>query len=472
MEKLHKLRFVDIGWNSFGSGGPDNLGFLSSLTNATHLTELNLYHNKFGGRLPESICNLSTMLEVFCLNDNYIVGSIPAGIGSLINLNSLVLSVSQLIGNIPPDIGKLKKLNVWFFDRNKFTGFIPFSVGNLSLLLDFRISENNFQGSIPSSLGKWKNLLSLDLFANNFCGTIPLEVLCLSSLSIYLDLSQNNLSGSLPPEEGNLKSLGQLAVSDNMLSDEIPSTLSSCVMLQVLYKQRNSFRGPIPSSLSFSRGIQELDLSRNNLSKKISEYLIGFQLKELNLSFNDFDSEEIYGEGSYGSVYKGVLEDQNGNESVVAVKVLNLSHQGASKSFLSECEALRNIGHRNLVNVVTACSGADYQGNDFKALVYEFKENTSQPNNILLNKDKVAHVGDFGLARSLLNASYSNSAQQTSSSIGLRGSIGYVAPEYGLGSEPSMRGDVMVLPERVADVADSGLIRHDEVGETSTNPRP
>ena len=76
--------------------------------------------------------------------------------------------------------------------------------------------------------------------------------------------------------------------------------------------------------------------------------------------------------GSFGSVYKGVL-DQNG--TVVAVKVLNISRQEASKSFLAECEALRNIRHQNLVKVVTACSGVDYQGNDFKALVYEFMAN-------------------------------------------------------------------------------------------------
>ncbi|CAK9135782.1 unnamed protein product [Ilex paraguariensis] len=224
----------------------------------------------------------------------------------------------------------------------------------------------------------------------------------------------------MPPHIGNLSFLRELDFQNHSLVHEIPSELG-----------RNSFRGSIPDSLGHLGNLTVIALDGSRLSGAIPPSIL-----------ISLPSQEIYGEGSYGSVYKGVLEDQNGNESVVAVKVLNLSHQGASKSFLSECEALRNIGHRNLVNVVTACSGADYQGNDFKALVYEFKENTSQPNNILLNKDKVAHVGDFGLARSLLNASYSNSAQQTSSSIGLRGSIGYVAPEYGLGSEPSMPGDV------------------------------
>ncbi|CAK9180947.1 unnamed protein product [Ilex paraguariensis] len=581
MEKLHKLQFVNIGRNSFGSGGPDDLGFLSSLTNATYLTVLSLGHNKFGGTFPESISNLSTMLEQLTLNDNCIVGSIPTAIENLINLTFLDLSENQFTGNIPSDIGKLQKLSVWYICRNQFIGFIPFSVGNLSLLTEVILSENNFQGSIPSSMGKCKSLLLLDLSGNNFSGTIPQEVLGLSSLSLYLDLSRNHLSGSLPPEVGNLKNLGELDVFDNMLSGEIPNTLGSCIMLEFLFMQGNSFRGPIPSSLSFLRGIQKLDLSRNNLSGKIPEYLTGFQLKELNLSFNDFDSEvpikgifknasatyvmgnsklcggvpelrlprckvkelkkrrsnlilklliplscgllgvilvvcflylywskksrqaksssllensllkvsyqsllkatnefssdNLIGVGSFSSVYKGVL-DQDG--TIVAVKVLNLLRPGASKSFLAECEALRNIRHRNLVKVVTACSGVDYQGNDFKALVYEYMVNGNveewlhpiqgedevneeprnlgllqrlnitldiafaldylhnhchtriihcdlKPSNILLNNEMTAHVGDFGLTRFLVNSS---SAHQTSRSIGLRGSIGYAAP--------------------------------------------
>ena len=44
---------------------------------------------------------------------------------------------------------------------------------------------------------------------------------------------------------------------------------------------------------------------------------------------------------------------------------------GASKSFMAECEILRNIRHQNLVKVLIICSSIDYQGRDFKALVYE-----------------------------------------------------------------------------------------------------
>ena len=50
-----------------------------------------------------------------------------------------------------------------------------------------------------------------------------------------------------------------------------------------------------------------------------------------------------------------------------------------------------------------------------------------KPSNVLLDKDMVAHVGDFGLAKFLFEASNNPSKIQTLS-IGLKGSIGYIPP--------------------------------------------
>ncbi|KMT15714.1 hypothetical protein BVRB_3g056950 [Beta vulgaris subsp. vulgaris] len=175
-----------------------------------------------------------------------------------------------------------------------------------------------------------------------------------------------------------------------------------------------------------------------------------------------FCSENLLGSGSFGSVFKGTLDGKT-----VAVKVLNLQHRGGSKSFMAECEALRNIRHRNLVGILTVCSSTDFQRNDFKALIYEFMPNGSlenwlhrdrnlsllqrldiaidvayalnylhhecdnqivhcdlKPSNILLDHDMVAHVADFGLAKVLGLSQHPNQ----SSSVGVRGTIGYVAP--------------------------------------------
>ncbi|GLT86877.1 hypothetical protein SLE2022_049870 [Rubroshorea leprosula] len=203
---------------------------------------------------------------------------------------------------------------------------------------------------------------------------------------------------------------------------------------------------------------------------------------ELSQATNEFSPSNLIGEGSFGSVYKGILGQ---DQMSVAVKVLNLKQKGASKSFMAECEVLKNIRHRNLVKIITVCSSIDFKGIDFKAFVYKLMKNGSlemwlhpnedqvgehslnliqrldiaievafaieylhdhcqpsivhgdlKPSNVLLDEDFVAHVGDFGLARFL-----SISSQQ-SSSTGVKGTIGYIAPEYGLSNKTSKLGDI------------------------------
>ena len=56
---------------------------------------------------------------------------------------------------------------------------------------------------------------------------------------------------------------------------------------------------------------------------------------------------------------------------------LKLQNPRALKSFIAECEALRNMRHRNLVKIITACASIDARGDDFKAIVYDFMPNGS-----------------------------------------------------------------------------------------------
>ncbi|KAK9187165.1 hypothetical protein WN944_018556 [Citrus x changshan-huyou] len=621
LEKLQRLSTFMITGNSLGSGRRHDLNFLCSLTNATMLIWVGINVNNFGGILPGCISNFSTTLEMFLLDHNKIVGSIPAGIGKFVNLQSLHMWNNQLSGTIPLAIGELQNLGILALDSNRLSGNIPPSIGNLKKLVEPYVSDNFLKGSIPSSLGLCESLRTIGLFNNNLSGTIPPQLMGLTSL-VALDLSRNQFSGSFPTEVGNLINLETLTVSGNILQGEIPSTLGSCIKLEILEMQGNVFQGPIPSSLSSLRGLTILDLSRNKLSGEIPEFLVGLKVIEnLNLSYNDlegmvptegvfknasaisvlgnnklcggisefklppcglkksterrltfelklviaivsglmglaltlsisflcwvrkrkeqsnpnslinsllnlsyqnlhnatdgFSSANLIGTGSFGSVYKGVLDE---GRTTVAVKVFNLHHR-ASRSFIAECRALRSIRHRNLVKVLTACSGVDYQGNDFKALVYEFMQNGSleewlypvnredeidktprnlnllqrlniaidvasaldylhhdcqpitthcdlKPSNILLDEEMVAHVGDFGLARFL------PPTHVQTSSIGVKGSIGYIAPEYGLGSEVSTNGDVYsygILICRERDRSTSLLefkskISHDPLG--------
>lgn len=64
-----------------------------------------------------------------------------------------------------------------------------------------------------------------------------------------------------------------------------------------------------------------------------------------------------------------------------------------------------------------------------------------KPSNILLDLDMVAYVSDFGLARFLYDGS--STCQDSSKSFAcLKGTIGYIPPEYGMSEEISTKGDV------------------------------
>ncbi|KAL6010222.1 hypothetical protein ACLOJK_000653 [Asimina triloba] len=63
-----------------------------------------------------------------------------------------------------------------------------------------------------------------------------------------------------------------------------------------------------------------------------------------------------------------------------------------------------------------------------------------KPSNVLLDDEMTAHVGDFGLARILSQPPLQQS--QSGSTLGLKGSIGYIAPEYNYGRKVSTGGDV------------------------------
>ncbi|KAK3425605.1 hypothetical protein EUGRSUZ_F02245 [Eucalyptus grandis] len=593
LEKLYKLSRFLVGYNQLGSGKPEDLSFLCSLTNSTKLEFVGGGYNKFGGVLPKCIRNLSTTLTVFALRKNQISSEIPKEMGNFIKLRYLLMGYNRLSGVIPSNLDTLQDVGMLQLNDNNLGGTIPSSLGNLTKLISLYLAGNHFHGQIPSHLSNCQSLNLLDLSDNNLSGTIPPQLIGLSSLAIILNLSWNHLTGDLPIEVGNLRALTALDISNNLLEGEIPIDLGDCTALTSMRMGGNLFHGSIPQSIVSLRGIEELDLSCNNLSGQIPAFLAEFRfLKLLNLSYNNFEgmlpregvfknvtgasiignnklcgglpefhlpnciskssksrernivilsasiifgvfgiafiylcwskkkvnepisnsrndshpnmsygallkatdgfsSTNLIGVGSFGSVYRGIPED---NGIVVAVKVLHLVHHGALKSFFVECEAFKNIRHRNLLKILGVCSGSDYQGNDFKALVYQFMENGSlerwlhpnaasslgnnlprnlnfiqriniaidvafaldylhhqchipivhcdlKPSNILLDAEMVAHVGDFGLMKFILGSSIDTVANQMSS-MGLRGTIGYAPPEYAMGCKVSREGDI------------------------------
>ncbi|XP_020242641.1 probable LRR receptor-like serine/threonine-protein kinase At3g47570, partial [Asparagus officinalis] len=290
--RLLELQILLLYSNHLETVAPDGWTFLTALTNCTQLEWLDISSNNLSGMLPNSIANFSTNLQHLYMQNTYISGTISSDIGNLVNLVIFSMDGNLLYGSIPSSIGKLQKLRELYLDKNKLSGEIPSTMGNLTQLTKLFLVFNELSGNIPASLGKCQNLIYLNLGSNKLTGNIPKEIVSISGLSISLRLESNSLSGPIPSEIGRLINVNILDFSMNKLSGEIPSSLGQCQVLEGLYLGGNFFQGSIPSSLASLRGIQSLDVSRNNLSGEIPYFLQDFHgLDYLNLSFNNFEGE-------------------------------------------------------------------------------------------------------------------------------------------------------------------------------------
>lgn len=370
-------------------------------------------------------------------------------------------------------------------------------------------------GTVAADIGdRFPSNEVLSFSDNRFSGAIPPSLSNLSAL-IKLGLAGNGFIGYVPPALGKLQGLTDLYLNDNRLEAndrqgwELITFLTNCSQLQHLVLGNNSFSGKLPTSIA-------------NLSTTL---------------------QTLYCMISYGAVYKCTLHEKG---ITAAVKVFNIRQSGSTRSFVAECEALQRVRHRSLIKIITCCSSIDPQGQEFKALVFEFMPNGNlkdwlhpaskiqslsntlslaqrldiavdimdaldylhnqcqpliihcdlKPSNILLAEDMSARVGDFGISK-ILPDETSKTQLNSISFTGLRGSIGYLAPEYGEGRNVSTLGDVYslgilllemftgrsptddmfkdsfdlhkfaeaALPDRVLEVADPAIWLHEAKGK-------
>uniref|UniRef100_A0A0D9W2L8 non-specific serine/threonine protein kinase n=1 Tax=Leersia perrieri TaxID=77586 RepID=A0A0D9W2L8_9ORYZ len=182
-----------------------------------------------------------------------------------------------------------------------------------------------------------------------------------------------------------------------------------------------------------------------------------FTYSELEKATGGF--REVIGTGASGVVYKGQLQDEC-RTNIAVKKIEKLQHE-AEKVFLVEVQTIGQTFHRNLVRLLGFCN----EGTE-RLLVYEFMGNGSlngflfsdtrpdwslrvqialgvargllylheecnkqiihcdmKPHNILLDDNFASKISDFGLAKLLL-------LNQTQTSTCIRGTRGYVAPEW------------------------------------------
>ncbi|KAK2979856.1 hypothetical protein RJ640_026598, partial [Escallonia rubra] len=446
---------------------PNEIGNLSSLI------KLSLSENDLSGSIPNTIKGLRKLQGIF-VYDNKLRGSIPEDLCQLPNLYTLSLHNNELSGPVPSCLRNISSLRYLYLSSNKLTARIPASFGNLKDLLEFNASFNSLHGSLPSEIGNLKVVTLLDLSYNNFSGDIPSSIGDLQYL-VELNLEHNDLIGSIPETFQSLVSLEILDLSHNHLSGVIPKPLDELLYLKYFNVSYNNLHGEIPSGGPFGNFTSQSFLpnealcgatqfgvcpckinyvGRTKTHKKVVIICVSSVISLIVLLFTSvllwircqkskrlpveidlqpvtehrrithqeileatdgFDENNLLGNGSFGSVYKGVLSDG----MVVAIKVFKLQQERALKSFHVECDIIRNVRHRNLIKIITSCSNPD-----FKALILEYMPNGS-------------------LEKWLYSYSYVlDILQRLDIMIDLACALDYLHHEYGLGGSVSRSCDV------------------------------
>jgi tRNA A-37 threonylcarbamoyl transferase component Bud32 len=336
-------------------------------------------------------------------------------------------------------------------DQNFLTGNIPVTFGNLSSLGMLNLSHNNLSGNIPSTLNKIQSLDNLDLSYNDLKGEIPRNGVFKNATAVSLEGNWGICGGAMDLHMPPCPAVSRKSQAEYYLVRALIPLFGFMSLVMLTY----------------------VIIAGKKTSRKANLFLLSFGKKFPRVSYMDrnqatgnFSEAKLLGRGSYGSVYRGKLTQA---KIQVAIKVFDLDMKCADKSFVTECNVLRSIRHRNLLPILTACSTIDNNGGAFKAIIYEFIPNGNldtwlhgkfssgsskclslaqrasiavgiadalaylhhdcerqivhcdlKPTNILLDDDMNAYLGDFGIA-SLIG-------QSSNTSTGLKGTIGYIAP--------------------------------------------
>ncbi|KAI4323204.1 hypothetical protein L6164_022829 [Bauhinia variegata] len=353
---LSRMQYLSFYINALSGELPKELG------NLTELIELAFGSNRFNGPLPSELGKL-VKLEQLYMDSSGVSGPIPSTFKNLKNLGTVWASDVAFTGRIPDFIGNWTKLKFLWFQGNSFEGSIPTSFSNLTSLTQLGISglsngssslefirnmksltilelrNDNISGPIPSYIGEFSSLTQLDLSFNSITGEIPGSLFTLSQL-LYMSLGNNKVNGTLPTQKSPY--LVYIDLSYNNLSGSFPSWVNEQGLQLNLVANNFTIESSNSSDLPFGLSCLQQNFPCNRVSARYDNFaikcggpqitsskgvvtkhqrgddkgLLGIDTKlctfsyfELRNATKDFNLDNKLGEGGFGQVYKGTLND-------------------------------------------------------------------------------------------------------------------------------------------------------------------
>ncbi|KAL8149974.1 leucine-rich repeat receptor-like protein kinase PXC1 [Apium graveolens] len=343
-------------------------GSISLLASLDQLRFLDLSDNRLNGSI--SVITNCTNLKHIYLASNDLSGEIPKEISSLRRLVRLDLSDNNIIGSIPTEFSSLKRLLTLRLDNNELSGLIPHSLESIPQLEHLNLSNNLLNGRISEKL--LKKFGTESFFGNEaLCGaTLNCSNQTVRSFPTSSDISDDIYSKRRGLSSGAIVGI----VIANAVILLVVISFVAAYFCGRYSKDLNSRLGSESGKRRSSYGSEKKvfansggDSDGTNATDK-SKLVFFDRKRQFELEDLLKASAEMLGKGSLGTVYKAVLDEG----ITVAVKRLKDANPCGRKEFEQYMDVIGKIRHPNFVRLK-----AFYYAKEEKLLVYDYLPNGS-----------------------------------------------------------------------------------------------